>query len=821
MQIQDQPPLKLEFPRKLGFLLKEPARLKILYGGRGGGKCLAIGTKVIMYDGTLRCVEDVKENDLLMGIDSTPRKVLGTTRGISQMYKIKQTSGIDYVVNSGHILSLKKRKASYSDFRFQKSGNPRNPGGRYPNYPEITNINVVEAAQKSKRWQDSFRGYRAGLIEFDKQDVAIDPWYLGAWLGDGGSWDTIIHSGDTEVLGACEQYADKLGMRIAIYEYNSSNCVGIAIRNEKLNVGTNNQLWTYFKLYNLFQNKHIPHEYISNSEEIRLALLAGLIDTDGTIHNNGYDISQVNERLAKDIKYLADTLGFRTNLSKQKTKCFYKGNQVIGETWRISINGDTWRVPCKIVKKQIKKEQVKKNKDFLLSQIEIEPVGKGEYAGFAIDGDHLFMLEDGTVTHNSINSVRAAIIFSRARKLEIVCFRELQKSIQESLHGVICNEIEALGITDEFEILNAEIINKITGARFTFEALRYNISKIKSRARIDIALLEEADNISKTSLDILMPTVRSREYSSGDFGGPFGKGPEIWILFNPKFDTDEVYKRFILKKEQYAPDYDKDGNRYAIVCKINHSDNKWFPADLRREMELLKLSSIEDYLHVWEGNTKQVLDGAIYAEEIKKVLLDGRRGKVQYDPSRPVHTFWDLGHDDYTSIWFVQQIGVEYNMISFFQDRLKKIAYYIEHLQGLKYNYGYHYLPHDADNETLASRSVARIVRDSYPGKVRIVPRVAQKVLGIRAGRQVFDLCNFDEENTADGWQCLCRYQYDVDETGKWSTNPRHDCYSHGADAYQTFALSLKPEQAAKKPRTVSSGKILTMNTSNNRWMGG
>ncbi len=443
----------------------------------------------------------------------------------------------------------------------------------------------------------------------------------------------------------------------------------------------------------------------------------------------------------------------------------------------------------------------------------------------------LKVLYGGRGGGKSINSIRAAVIHSCRRKLEIVCFRELQRSIQESLHGQIANEIETMGLMtfqDEkgntiprFEIQNAQIMNLQTGSRFTFEALRYNISKIKSRARIDIALLEEADNISKNSLDILMPTVRSREYEPGDYGGPFGKGPEIWILFNPKLDTDEVYKRFVLKSDLYAPRLDKDGLSYAIVKKINYQDNKWFPDDLRREMELLKANSLEDYLHIWEGNTKQVLDGAIYAEEIKRVLVDGRRGKVAYDPSRPVHTFWDLGHDDYTSIWFSQQVGVEYNLINFYQNRLQKIAHYVEYLQAAKYNYGYHYLPHDADNETLASRSVARIVRDSYPGKVRIVPRVSQKVVGIRAGRQVFDLCNFDEELTSDGWQCLCRYCYDVDEDGKWSTNPRHDDASHGADAFQTFALSLKPEQAAKKPRIVASGKILTISRSQNNWMGG
>lgn len=471
----------------------------------------------------------------------------------------------------------------------------------------------------------------------------------------------------------------------------------------------------------------------------------------------------------------------------------------------------------------------------------------------------LKILYGGRGGGKSINSVRAAIIFDRIKKLEIVCFRELQKSIQESLHGVICNEIETLGLTSEFTIQNAEIVHNLTGSRFTFEALRYNISKIKSRARIDIALLEEADNISKTSLDILMPTVRSREYSPGDYGGPFGKGPEVWILFNPKTDTDEVYKRFVLQKEKFAPNFDNSVNaddeiwylklhdqiyngelklsdlpkydqikyeqlkqkRYAIVCKINYSDNKWFPDDLRREMEILKINSPDDYMHVWEGNTKQVIEGAVYAEEIKKVLLDGRRKHVPYNPNKAVYTYWDIGYADKTAIWFVQHAGVEYNVIRYYENQLQKMPFYIQYLQSLGYNYGVMNLPHDGDAETQSNITPRKQLQDvGY--KVRIIKRPNRKMIGINAVRTLFDLLNFDEENTADGWQCLCRYAFKVDETdGVFSREPDHDTpWSHGADGMQTFGLSIKPEQELKKPRTVTSGRVLSMNRDFNSWMG-
>ncbi len=424
----------------------------------------------------------------------------------------------------------------------------------------------------------------------------------------------------------------------------------------------------------------------------------------------------------------------------------------------------------------------------------------------------------------------ALIILSRQKKLRIACFREIQKSINESVYETIRNRIVEAGWEDEFDIQATTIICKRTGAEFIFFGLRYNINSIKSIARIDIAWIEEATNVSKTSWDKLTPTIRGRgknvvlENLDQNKGGPFGKGTEIWISFNPELDTDETYERFILNRDKFAPDYvtnDKGEKiRYAFVKMLSYKDNPWLPDDLKLECELLKATDEDEWLHIYGGQTRQTLKGAIYAKEIRKVLLDGRRGKVPYDSSRPVHTFWDLGHDDFTSIWFIQQVGIEYNCINYFQDRLQKIPYYLKYLQDLQYNYGFHYLPHDGDNETLASRSTAKQVRDVYPGKVKIVPRVARKVVGIRAARVVFDLCNFDEENTADGWQCLCRYQYKVNEDGKWSQDPDHNEYSHGADAFQTFALSLKSETATKKPvKTVTSGKVLNINRGGTGWM--
>lgn len=404
----------------------------------------------------------------------------------------------------------------------------------------------------------------------------------------------------------------------------------------------------------------------------------------------------------------------------------------------------------------------------------------------------------------------ALIVFAMQKPLRILCLREIQNSLEESVKSTIENYIDHYELGWAFTIKDKSIICKLTGAKFIFSGLRHKINSIKSLSKIDIAWIDEANNTSKNSLDKLMPTIRGKHESSKDgMGGPFKLGPEVWISFNPELDDDEVYDRYVVNQKINAPEFlpnetTGEMERYAYVEKINYSDNRWFPPDLRREMNLLKQNHPTKYLEVWEGFTKQTLDGAIYADEIKQCQLEGRRKHVPYDPTKPVYTAWDLGHSDKTAIWFIQRVGLEYNLIHYYENRLKKIGHYLEYLQSLRYNYAVHYQPHDADNETLASRSIASLTRKAFPNaKVIVVQRPSKKVVGINAARTIFELCNFDLKETADGWQCLSRYAYKVNEdTGNFSKEPDHDTpWSHGADAFQTFALSLKTEDDTKKPK--------------------
>jgi len=374
------------------------------------------------------------------------------------------------------------------------------------------------------------------------------------------------------------------------------------------------------------------------------------------------------------------------------------------------------------------------------------------------------VLHGGRGGAKSWGIARALLILGLNSPLRILCARELQKSIKTSVHQVLSDQIKKLGLQSRYEVLE-RVIRGSNGTEFYFEGLRHNAMQIKSYEGADICWVEEAATVSKSSWKYLIPTIRK-------------PGSEIWISFNPELEEDETYQRFVLK-----PPTD------SVVIQINYWDNKWFKdTALWQEMLDDKFRDYNNYLHVWEGRCKQAVDGAIFQEEMQSVHDDGRILSVPYNPSKPVNTFWDLGHGDQTAIWFMQKIGFEYHAINYYQDARKKIQHYVKYMQELPYIYGTDYLPHDGNNQYLVGDSVEATMRN-LGRRVVVIPRVSQKVDSLAATRTAFPMVYFDGEKCADGLQCLRRYRYKVDpDTNIVSKNPLHDEYSNGADAFQTFA---------------------------------
>jgi phage terminase large subunit len=376
---------------------------------------------------------------------------------------------------------------------------------------------------------------------------------------------------------------------------------------------------------------------------------------------------------------------------------------------------------------------------------------------------------------------RALLIMASNKPLRILCARELQMSIRDSVHKLLSDQIEALQLSGFYEIQNASI-KGLNGSEFSFAGLRSNVAQIKSYEGVDICWVEEAQTVSKGSWNVLIPTIRK-------------DGSEIWVSFNPELEEDETYQRFVL----HPP-------AGAVVEKINWSDNPWFPGTLRAEMEALKTRDHSSYLTVWEGLCRKSIDGAVFGNELAVAELEGRITNVLYDPSKPVHRIWDLGWADNVAIWYLQFVGTETRLIRYQEDNQKTISHYLAEGQKWGYVYDTDWLPHDAQNKTLAAngRSIEEIVR-ATGAKTRVIPRTAV-VDSINAARTIFGNCWFDRENTADGLQCLRHYQYEVDkDTGMFSKSPLHNWASHGADAFRMIGLMVQePRKVRPQQKTFS-----------------
>lgn len=407
-------------------------------------------------------------------------------------------------------------------------------------------------------------------------------------------------------------------------------------------------------------------------------------------------------------------------------------------------------------------------------------------ANFLFEPARYKVLHGGRGSTKSWSVARALLIRGAAEPLRILCGREYQNSIKDSSHLLLKNQAVALGIAGFYDATRDSIVGA-NGTEFIFSGLKYNIDNVRSKEDIDIAWIEEAKNVSKTSWDTLIPTIRK-------------PNSEIWITFNPELETDETYKRF-----KTTPPTN------SVVREMNWSDNPWFPDVLRQEMIDLRNRDYDAYLNVWEGKCLQTLEGAIFANELRKAVEEGRITKVPYDPTKPVHTFWDLGWSDETSIWFAQAMGFQYNVIDFHQDRQRTVEHYLKLFASKGYQYGTDYLPHDAKSGTLASsgRGVDALLR-AAGRKVVVMERVPAKAVGINASRTIFASCWFDEVKCADGLQHLRHYKYEVDpDTRQFSKMPMHDEHSHAADGFQTLGLSITNKTTGHaKPNTPPRGPV-------------
>ena len=401
MSIQTKQPLTLKYrPQRFSDVYEQDAVKQILQyelqtgnikrcllftGPAGCGKCLGKDTPVLMYDGTIKMVQDIQIGDQLMGPDSKPRNVLSTCTGTEQMYKIiPNRGGMAWSCNASHILSL---KASYKPGR----------GKKYIK-DNIYNIEVKDLVKRGKYIFKILKQYRVPVDFNSTQSLTIDPYIYGLWLGDGTTSKVELTNMDTEIVDYWCDYAKQLNLQIHIYD--KDRCPRYALTQGNVG-GKSNVFLDLVKESCMSGHKRILHQYKTANRQDRLKLLAGIIDTDGykLPRSTSYEIVSKYEDLAQDYAFVARSLGFRCNIIKKKSLKF---NEKYYDAYSVRISGDIKRIPVKLCRKKCDRDF--KDGDCLKTGITIQDEGIGQYYGFTIDGDHLFMLGDFTVTHNTTSA---------------------------------------------------------------------------------------------------------------------------------------------------------------------------------------------------------------------------------------------------------------------------------------------------------------------------------------------------------------------------------------------------------------------------------
>lgn len=363
---------------------------------------------------------------------------------------------------------------------------------------------------------------------------------------------------------------------------------------------------------------------------------------------------------------------------------------------------------------------------------------------------------------------RALLILGYQKPLRILCTREIQRTIADSVHQLLRDQIGLLGL-DRFYKVTESDVQGLNGTAFLFAGLRQlDVGKLKSFEGCDIAWVEEAENISKKSWEILIPTIRKN-------------GSEIWINFNPQLDSDETYVRFI---EKTPPD--------AALIRMNWRDNPFFPPVLEKERIYLLESDKESYDNIWEGNCRTSVDGAIYANEIRDAIEGRRIRPVPYDAMLKVHTVWDLGWNDRMSVIFCQRLLSEVRIIDFLEDQFKKYDWYVNAIKARGYNLGKAWLPHDAAHESplLAPNPVITLKNLGLEVNEPVLERENPE-LGIKRVRQMFGRLYFDDTKAIQLVNHLKRYRRLIPTTTNEPQGPLHDEHSHAADALRYMGMCV------------------------------
>lgn len=361
----------------------------------------------------------------------------------------------------------------------------------------------------------------------------------------------------------------------------------------------------------------------------------------------------------------------------------------------------------------------------------------------------------------------------------ILCGRQFMNSLDDSSMEEVKAAIRSEPwLHANFDIGEKYIRTNSGRIQYKFAGLDRSLDSIKSKSRIKLCWVDEAEPVTEEAWIKLIPTLREED-------------SELWVTWNPESKRSATHKRF----REGPPD-----PRVRVV-EINWRDNPWFPDVLDRTRKRDLATRPDHYHHIWEGGFAHVFEGAYYVREMVNAKDQGRITSVAYDPLLPVHTAWDLGMGDSTAIWFFQIVGSEIRVIDFYEANSQGLPHYADVLKAKGYRYGDDWVPHDARVRELGTGRTRVETLQSLGRKPRLVPD--HKLMdGINATRETLPLCWFDEKRTEYGLDALRQYRSEYDDkTLVFDDTPRHDWTSHAADAFRYLAMAWRKLTAETEPQ--------------------
>lgn len=394
----------------------------------------------------------------------------------------------------------------------------------------------------------------------------------------------------------------------------------------------------------------------------------------------------------------------------------------------------------------------------------------------------------GRGSAKSWSFARALLTLGVQHPLRILCAREIQKSIKQSVHQLLCDQIKLLGFQDHYTILENEI-RGANGTLFTFVGLSdLTVDSIKSFEGYDICWVEEGQAISDRSWKILIPTIRK-------------PGSEIWISYNPDLETDPTHQRFTLNT---PPD--------CMNVLVNYSDNPWFNEILEAERLHCLATDPDGYPNIWEGQCRPAVEGAIYHRQVVDLEQSGRICNVPYDRMLLVHPVLDLGWDDSLALGLVQRHASEIRIIEYLEFSHTTLDDTSLELKKRPYNWGKVWLPHDGFNASLNSKGLSTFdIMTALGWECATREEITEMTIedGIRHTRLMFPRMYLDRQKACadeppksqEGGaqhtalshrllECCKRYRRRVNKATQTTTTPLKDAYAHGADMLRYIALN-------------------------------